>query len=244
MAQAEGRIEDLGVSGCVGRFDRCFADAETMTRFVQTLDAVLADAQVLKDDVPSLVGRVRWNGQDVVVKRYNYRGLWHSLRHTLKGSRAKRNWRGARRLLSLQIGTPQPLAYVDRYRGPLLWQSYYVARFVSGPHLRQVWQDQSVSDDEKQRLHNRVLEALDQMARHGVSHGDMKHTNILCQETDIMLTDLDAMCVDGAGWLHRFRCWKDLKRYRRDLAALTTVFQPSPGTGSPRRAARRSRLPT
>jgi len=194
------------------------------------LGTLVQEGQVLKDDIVALVVRALWDGHDVVIKRYNHQGPWHALRHTIKGSRASRNWRNACRLISLQIATPQPLAYVDQYRGPLLWQSYFVTRFVPGPHLHQVLRDESVADAEKQRIHEQVLELLSQMARHGVSHGDMKHTNILCDGTGVTVTDLDAMRIGGVNRLCRYRCRRDVNRYRRDLAGLRMTSRPSQGT--------------
>ena len=196
--------------GYRGVFDGRFAGAELMPQFVRVVDTLMQEGQVLKSDHASFVSRVLWNGQDAVVKRYNHRGLWHSFRHTLKGSRAQCNWRNAQRLLSLEIATPEPLAYVDHYRGPLLWQSYFVARFVAGPQVHQILRDQSVAAGQKQRVHDQVLDLLRRMAEHGISHGDMKHTNILYDGAGVVLTDLDAMRIGGASGPRR-------RRYRRDV---------------------------
>jgi len=216
-AGASRRTLPLAISGYRGVFDRRFAGEELMPQFVRAVDTLMQEGQVLKSDDTSFVSRVLWNGQDAVVKRYNHRGLWHSFRHTLKGSRAKRNWRHAQRLLSLQIATPEPLAYMDCYRGPLLWQSYFIARFVPGPQVHQVLRDRSVAAEQKQRVHDQVLDLLRRMAEHGISHGDMKHTNILYDGTDVVITDLDGMRIGGTGrlWQHRYQ--RDVERYLRDL---------------------------
>lgn len=217
FAGAGRRTLQLAISGYRGGFDRRFADEELMPQFVREVDALMQEGQVLKNDAASFVSRVLWNGQDAVIKRYNHRGLWHSFRHTLKGSRAKRNWRHAQRLLALKIATPEPLAYVDQYRGPLLWQSYFVARFVAGPQVHQILRDRSMAGEQKQRVHDQVLDLLRRMAEHGISHGDMKHTNILYDGTNVVITDLDGMRIGGTGWLRRRRYRRDVDRYLRDL---------------------------
>jgi len=188
-----------------------------MPQFVRGVDALMQEGQVLKSDRVSFVSRVLWNGQDAVIKRYNHRGLWHSLRHTIKGSRAKRNWLNAHRLVSLKIATPEPLAYVDEYRGPFLWRSYFVARFVPGPQVHQILRDRSVPEVQKQQIHDQVLGLLRRMAELGISHGDMKHTNILYDGTGVVLTDLDATRIGGTGWRRRRRYQRDIERYLRDL---------------------------
>jgi tRNA A-37 threonylcarbamoyl transferase component Bud32 len=143
--------------------------------------------------------------------------LWHSLRHTIKGSRARRNWLNAHRLLSLQIATPEPLGYVEQYRGLLLWQAYFIARFVGGPRVDEILRDEGVSESRKQCIHDLVLTLLRVMAEHGISHGDMKHTNLLYNGTDVVLMDLDAMRIGGVGRLRYRRCRRDVDRYLRDL---------------------------
>jgi len=45
----------------------------------------------------------------------------------------------------------------------------------------------------------------------------MKHANILYDVTDIVLTDLDAMCTRNPDRLWRYRCRRDIDRYLRDL---------------------------
>ncbi|MBN1507465.1 MAG: hypothetical protein JW955_11495 [Sedimentisphaerales bacterium] len=207
----------LNAPGCRGAFDRWFADEQSMLVLVQRVDTLMQEGQVLKDDAPSFISRVLWNGHDTVIKRYNHRGFWHSVRHTIRGSRARRNWLHAQRLLALQIATPEPLAYVDQYRGPLLWQSYFVAQYVPGPCVHEILRDTMVPEAQKQEIHRRVLGLLRTLAEHGISHGDMKHTNILYDGTRLVLMDLDGMRVNRTGWLRRYRCRRDVKRYLRDL---------------------------
>ena len=217
MLETGSRTIRFQMPGYRGVLDRRLAGEQSMPEFVQRLDVLMQEGQILKMDHASFVSRVLWNGQDAVVKRYNHRGLWHSLRHTIKGSRAKRNWLNAHRLVSLKIATPEPLAYVNQYRGPLLWQSYFIARFVQGSQVHEILRDQTVAEARKQRVNDQVLGLLRRMAEHGISHGDMKHTNILYDGTEVVLTDLDAMRIGGTGWLRRRRFQRDIDRYLRDL---------------------------
>ena len=225
LLETGSRTVRLEIAGYRGVFDRRFAGEQSLPEFVRGVDAVMRQGRVLKDDRASFVSRVLWDGHDAVIKRYNHRGLWHSLRHTIKGSRAKRNWLCAHQLMSLAIATPEPLAYMDQYRGPLLWQSYFVARFIPGLQVHEILHDETVAESQKQRINGMVLTLLRQMAQHGVSHGDMKHTNILYDGTGVVLTDLDATRIGGAGWLRRRRYRRDVERYLRDLPRA-----PGPGT--------------
>lgn len=208
------RWEDAGYRGLL---DRRLGGEPALAEFVRRVDDLMEAGQVLKRDWASFVSRVLWHGQDIVIKRYNHRGLWHSLRHTIKGTRARRNWHHAHRLLLLKIATPEPLGCLDYFRGPLLWHSYFIARFVAAPRVHDILCDQKVAASEKRHVNDQVLQLLRRLAEHGISHGDMKHTNILYDGTDVLLMDLDAMRIGGLGLLRRRRCRRDVERYLRDV---------------------------
>jgi len=200
-----------------GVFTRQLAQGPETLQFCETMEALLRKGDILKDGRTCFVGRLWWNGQDLVIKRYNHKGVWHSLRHTIKGSRASLNWLNAHRLRWAGISTPEPLAYVDEYRGPLLWRSYFITRFVRGTQIGVLYQDDRVQTARKQQIHRKVLGVLNEMAELGISHGDMKHTNLLCDGSDIVVIDLDAVRVHWPRWLNRCRCRRDVQRYFRDF---------------------------
>jgi tRNA A-37 threonylcarbamoyl transferase component Bud32 len=159
------------------------------------LDPTIDSGDYIKRHDLSDVYRVQWAGRDVVVKRYNHVGLIHSLRHTIKGSRARRGWWNGQRLLRLGIPTPRPIACIDECRGPLLWRSWLITEYVDGPNLQRVLEDDDVPAGRKRRLIHQTLRLIDRMRSRGISHGDMKHTNIRCVENRVVLTDLDGMEV-------------------------------------------------
>jgi tRNA A-37 threonylcarbamoyl transferase component Bud32 len=60
----------------------------------------------------------------------------------------------------------------------------------------------------------RIIEAMGQC---NITHGDMKHTNILMAENGPVITDLDAMVYSRWRWLYRLRRARDIERFSRDL---------------------------
>jgi tRNA A-37 threonylcarbamoyl transferase component Bud32 len=200
-----------------GLADRRLSEAVGLDEITAGLDETMSQGQILKDGRTSFVSRVKLGGIEIVVKRYNHKGLLHSLRHTLKKSRAKRSWLNANRLLLVGIATPRPLAYVEEYRGPLLHRSYFITEFVCGPSLAAVLKDPTLGADRKQHVVDDVLRLLDRLARQGISHGDMKHSNLICHGAEVFLTDLDAMQVHRAGHPDRRYSRKDRARLLREL---------------------------
>ncbi|MCH7559177.1 MAG: hypothetical protein IIB56_17230, partial [Planctomycetes bacterium] len=79
-------------------FDRAFCPKAEPLNFIKQIDAMMDEGQILKKGDTCYVSRITWNDKDVVVKRYNHKGFIHSLRHTIKRSRARRSWLHGHRL--------------------------------------------------------------------------------------------------------------------------------------------------
>lgn len=200
-------------------FERGFCqrnEAAEPTDFIEQIDALMDEGRILKRDNTSYVSRLTWNGQDVVVKRYNHRGLIHSLRHTIKKSRARRNWLHAHRLRVLNIATPRPLAYIEQHRCMLVWKSYLVTEYVEGRELKLFLRDDEIGDEKRATVTQQVTDLLGKLGQYHITHGDLKHSNVLITESGPVLTDLDAMRVHKWGWLFKVKRNKDMARLTKD----------------------------
>lgn len=203
-----------------GLADRAFLEATGVDALTAGLDTTAQQGRILKNGHTCFVSQAKLDGMDVVIKRYNHKGLLHSLRHTLRGSRAKRSWSNANRLRLLEIATPRPLAYVDEYRGPILWRSYFIAEFTRGPRLHSILADDAVPEEQKRQMIEQARRLIDRLAQYGISHGDLKHSNILMTAAGPVLTDLDGMRVYRLPWVRRRRRARDLARFARDCHRL------------------------
>ena len=181
---------------------------------MKQIDSMMDNGCILKNGNTCYVCRLVWNGKDVVVKRYNHKGFIHSLRHTIKGSRARRGWLYGNRLGMLNIATPKPLAYVEKRKGLLLWESYIITEYVQGQKFYDFLRDDKVANQRSKAV-ERTKELLDNLGEYHISHGDLKHTNILLTETGPMIIDLDAMKAHRWGWLYKIRRAKDIERFTR-----------------------------
>lgn len=200
----------------IAMFDRGFCqDAESLD-FIEKIDTLMDKGQILKNGDTSYISRLTWNSKDVVVKRYNHKGFIHSLRHTIKRSRARRGWLHGHRLGMLNIATPRPLAYIEQRRGLLVWQSYLVTEYVKGRELKNFLRDDKTSEKKRSIVSQQVAELLDSLSEHKITHGDLKHTNILITENGTVLTDLDAMQAHKLNWFYKFKRSRDLERFLRE----------------------------
>lgn len=200
----------------VAAFDTDFCLQGEPLDLIRRIDTLMDEGQVIKDDHTCSVSRLTWNGRDIVIKRYNHKGFIHSLRHTIKRSRARRGWSHASQLRKLGITVPRPLAYVEQCNGPLVWKSYVVTEYVEGRELHDFLRDTKVTQERRSKVTQQVVELLDTMGKHMITHGDLKHSNILIAEGGPILTDLDGVTMHRWRWTYKIRRAKDLKRLARN----------------------------
>ncbi len=205
-------------------FDKDFCRCADPLGFIENIDSLLDKGRILKDGNTCYVSRLVWNGRDVVVKRYNHKGFIHSLRHTIKKSRAYRSWLHAHRLSMLNIATPKGLAYIEKRKGLLVWKSYLVTEYVQGQKLYDFLRNPPRrTQEQRSEVTLQIKELLDKLGKHRISHGDLKHTNILITESGPVLTDLDGMKTHKLNWTyHRHRA-KDHARILKNWPQDTVV---------------------
>jgi tRNA A-37 threonylcarbamoyl transferase component Bud32 len=203
--------------GHVAEFDKTFSAGADPHDLMTQIDALMEAGQILKDAQASCVSRLTWNGRDVVVKRYNHRGFIHSLRHTLKRSRSFRACLHGHRLGTLGIATPRPLAYIERRRGPLVWSSYLVTEYIEGQRLHDFLLDEGIAEQRRREVTHQVIALLEKLWKHRITHGDLKHTNVLITKNGPVLTDLDGMMIHRWKLLYRNKRAKDVERFLREM---------------------------
>lgn len=115
-----------------GVFDKSFIKDASVLDFVKQLDSFVEAGQILERTNTSLVSQIKYNGKDIVVKRFNYKGLINLLRRAIQGSRAKRCWLNGQLLLMQNIPTPKPLAFIEKKNGLLLRKSYFITEYMYG----------------------------------------------------------------------------------------------------------------
>ena len=148
-------------------------------------------------------------GRDVVVKRYNHKGLWHSLRHTLKGSRAKKCWLFGHWLKCLEIPVAKPLAFIELRHCGIIRQSYILNDYIEGRNIRDYVNQPDLDENTREQVRAKTLALLGQIVEHRITHGDLKATNILICDDQPVLIDLDSMKYHRCRWL--------LKVYQRKM---------------------------
>jgi hypothetical protein len=134
----------------------------------------------------------------VCVKQYRNLGVLYALKNIFARSRAMKSWRAANGLLVRGIPTPLPLALVEKRRGPLVLESFFITRWLD--RACELNGYVSMLADAPRTKKNAFIAALAQLIRRlhaaGVYHADLKSNNIMVCERgehcwEFHLVDLD-----------------------------------------------------
>jgi len=196
----------------VAVFDRSFCQGAEPLDLIEQIDTLMDEGQILKKGNTCYVSRIMWNGTDVAVKRYNHKGFIHSVRHTIKRSRGRHCWLHAHRLSIINIPSAKPLAYIEKFMGPLIEKSYLVSEYVPGENFSDFLRNNTLGEKRRLAGINCVHDLLAQMEKHKISHGDLKRRNILITDNKAILVDLDGMKVHRWKWMYKLRLAKDIER--------------------------------
>lgn len=216
-----GVYERISAKGLFAMLDTRLCEPGEFRAFIERIDERMGAGEVIKDVNDSrstYVARLRLGGRDVMVKRYNHKGLAHSFGRTLQGSRARHNWLVLHALERMAVPSAQPLAFVEIRRGPLVWKSYVLCEFIDARSLREALESGPTSENELADIAAKVHALLKLIGERRIIHGDLKLENILLADEQAVLVDLDQMRIHRSGLLHRIRRDKDLATFRWHLS--------------------------
>ncbi|WP_375740453.1 lipopolysaccharide kinase InaA family protein [Pseudomonas boanensis] len=201
----------------------------TLAPLLDEPDAALQQGRRLKDGATATVAQVRVAEHDVLIKRYNIKGLMHGLTRFWRPSRAWHSWREGNRLDFLGIATPRPLAVLERRFCWLRGRAYLITEYLSGQDIIARFKPYLDNPDRAGVPPEAELQALDQLfaalIRERISHGDLKGTNLFWQDGRWALIDLDAVCHHRSqhGFAKAFA--RDRARFLRNWPADSALFQ-------------------
>ena len=190
-------------------------DEPVLHELLAAPDMAIEAGRALKLGGSSTVALVEQGGRQLVVKRYNIKGLAHWLRRCWRPSRAWHSWLEGNRLAFFDIATPRPLAMLELRCLGLRRRSYLVTEYSAGEDIVTHFQPHLPSSPPEAELL-----ALDQLfaalLRERISHGDMKGTNLLWEQGRWSLIDLDAARQHGSDASFARAYAKDRARFLRN----------------------------
>jgi GT2 family glycosyltransferase/tRNA A-37 threonylcarbamoyl transferase component Bud32 len=143
---------------------------------------------VVKNSRPSHIAIGELEGEQIYLKRFNYRFLRDDLRNLVWPSRARHCLQVARQLADLGFRTPEAFLAGERRRGPFLRESYLVTRAIEAVDLARLVETRGYTDE----LIRKTARFVRRLHDRGVLHGDLKGRNLMLDESGAFnLIDLD-----------------------------------------------------
>jgi tRNA A-37 threonylcarbamoyl transferase component Bud32 len=170
----------------------------------------------LKNGNTCTVGLAQAGARKIVIKRYNIKNLRHGLSRALRRTRASTSWRNAHLLDIYDIPTPTPLALVEKRWGVVRGRSYFLAAFVGGPDIAEVYADASLPEARKKQVAEKVANLLRKLYLLKIEHGDLKASNLKLVDDEPLVLDLDAMKQHRCAWWFRKKHARDLRRFLKN----------------------------
>ena len=137
----------------------------------------------------------------VIIKGYGPQSWIKNLGDRRRGTAAERAWQVARHLRAKGVGTPEPLAWLERWDGHGLAEAYFVAHCIEDTsngrdELRHLLRYEAFTDRLFPFLEI-LAAAIRSLHEAGVVHGDLGNQNILMRRagegvwTDVQFIDLN-----------------------------------------------------
>jgi len=179
-------------------------------------DGALQNAHIqIKSDQTTTLGRVHSDVGELVIKRYNTKNLWHLIRRNFQTSRARNSLEMSRCFAEAGIQVAEPMAVIESGYGPFRGRSWFVSRYLDKELLLD-YLGQPRNADVLERIRSDITLIFVKLLKNRMSHGDMKATNILVMENDLLMIDLDASKKHRIDLFHKKALGRDRKRFLKN----------------------------
>lgn len=166
--------------------------------------------------------RIRAEGQEYFVKRFNSLGLGYRVKNMLRPSRALRSWLNGLRFLQAKVPTVAPVVCLEERFFGLLGCSYIIfPHLTDAETLLDSWP--CLTPQEHMTVLLNMAEIIGRMHRQGIFHGDLNWRNIMvlreAGQFQLFLIDLD-----GCRYRRSYNeslALRDLKHFYRDMIRAT-----------------------
>jgi len=150
--------------------------------------------------------------EELVIKEFRIRGV-RRLKSRVEPSPAFKSWRGARILRERGLGTPAPVAWLEKRRGRRLEICYYISTMATGMReIRGLFGE--LSGDGRMEMLSALAEFVSGCHRGGVLHRDLSDGNVLVSRDfrDIRFMLVDTNRVRGKNRVGRIRGLRNINR--------------------------------
>ena len=196
-------------------------DRESHSSYLQSLidnpNSYIKKSKLMKDGNSTTVAEFCLENKNYVIKRYNLKSFLQRVKYLFKLSRAARCWKNASILRMIGIKTPRPFILIeDRLFGFLRGKAYFVSEKIEALNLLEYISEKGLEQADMPMIALSFRNLFQAMIDHRISHGDMKASNFIYRNNELIVLDLDAMRRHRSQRSFRKAITKDFNRFLRN----------------------------
>ncbi len=185
--------------------------------FVGDPNSYIKKECIMKDGNSTTVAEFNFDGEICVIKRYNLKSLWQKMKYLFKPSRAAKCWRNSLMLRMLGVETPRPFMIIEeRLFGLLRQKAYFVCEKIEAPNLMEYFEDKKLKNSELVQIIAKFRNLFQIMIDYKISHGDMKASNFIFHNEQLIVLDLDGMKRHQSNRSFKKAIMKDFNRFMKN----------------------------
>ena len=163
------------------------------------------------------------DGQILVVKRFNYKGLINACLRIFSKTKAHKAFENGMTLERADIATPAPFAYFEQRNGFLPFCSYYVSAFTADQSIKYLLE----REEPDKKMIESFAALMVKMHTQGIVHHDLNLSNVLYHEEHGMyklsVIDINRMTLKVPEKLTVAECKDDFFRWTGRLELFLKV---------------------
>ena len=173
------------------------------------IDNFLMNAEIIKNGNTCTVFR----HENLVIKRYNIKSVWHFIKTQFIKSRGKNSWQISNAFQLQNLPCPKPFFYYEKRFFFLRLTSYFAMERINGENIVS-YQESLQENIQNENLKNNIFKLFNTLSYYKFIHGDLKKTNILVDnKMQIMMIDFDKSFFSMSQSIYNYKIKKQIARF-------------------------------
>jgi tRNA A-37 threonylcarbamoyl transferase component Bud32 len=173
------------------------------------IDNFLMNAEIIKNGNTCTVFRV----DDLIIKRYNIKSIWHFIKMQFIKSRGKNSWQISNTFQLHNLPCPKPFFYFEKRFLFFKLTSYFAMERIDGVSIVS-YQESLKNKLQIEKLKKNIFKLFNKLIHYKFIHGDFKETNILVdKKMQLIMIDFDKSFFSLSQSIYNSRLKRQIIRF-------------------------------
>jgi serine/threonine-protein kinase RIO1 len=163
------------------------------------------------------VAKVSLKGENYVVKRYNFRSIWHKIKLQFRKSHGFRSFYYAHFIKELGIPTIEPIAVIQKKSSFLKLESYFISYYEEGIPASYYFSDHSEHKETWSKTIHEMIKITGLLQENQIYHADYQFGNFIVVNAIPFLLDFDHIKQIQSKRRFQHLKRKDIRNFNRQL---------------------------